>query len=70
MEWNDEFAIDWTKVTRICGFRHGSCNDKECGAALRFRSPYRCWGGLLGTKNADQWKCRTPWMPDSVFVPC
>ena len=34
MEWNDESAIDWTKVTRICGFWHGSCNDNVCGAGI------------------------------------
>ena len=34
MEWKDESAIDWTKVTGICGFWDGSCNDKVCGASI------------------------------------
>ena len=34
MEWKDESAIDWTKVTGICGFWDGSCNDKVCGAGI------------------------------------
>ena len=34
MEWYDESAIDWTKVTGICGFWDGSCNDKVCGANI------------------------------------
>ena len=34
MEWVDESAIDWTKVTGICGFWAGSGNDKVCGAGI------------------------------------
>ena len=34
MDRYDESAIDWTKVTGICGFCDGSCNDKVCGAGI------------------------------------
>ena len=34
MEWNDESVTDWTKITGICGFRDGSCNDQVCGAGI------------------------------------
>ena len=37
--------------------------------ALRFRSSYRSWGGLSGTKNADQWEVPTLWMLNLVVVP-
>ena len=33
-EHNKEAEIDWTKVTGICGFWDGSCNDKVCGAGI------------------------------------
>ena len=34
MEWIDDSAVDWTKVTGINGFWDGSSNDKACGAGI------------------------------------
>ena len=63
MEWNDESAIDWTKVTGICRLWDGSCNDKVCCAGITISFL------LYGTKNADQCKVPTLWMPNSLVVP-
>ena len=59
MEWNDESAIDWTKVTGICD---GSCNDKVCGAGstisffiqgLGWVTRYKKCGPVKGSNSLD-----------------
>ena len=52
MEWNDESAIDLTKVPGICGFFDGVAVTRYVVLALRFRSSFRGRSGLRGTKNA------------------
>ena len=61
-EWKDESAIDWTKVTGICGFWDGSCNDKICGASIAISFFTQGLGWVIRYKNADQWKVPTLWM--------
>ena len=70
MEWNDESAIDWTKVTGICGFWDGSCNDKVCGAGITISffiqgldwvMRYKKCGPVEGSNSLDS---------DLVVVPC
>ena len=33
-EWVYDSFIDWTKVSGICGFWDGSCNEYYCGASM------------------------------------